>query len=280
MKSASSLDMLLQYLGSPNEVLWKAFALVQGLARIKMQCQEEDVMLCRNMLSETTDWKEITLSLAKGGGGTFMGGLFEEVNGDGSPRIKALVCMDVDDYRAGSYKTIQVLCRLFDDTEFVSHNSFRQAWNGFIRMYNLFQFTPGVIFIASSGVAGGAYSFLTFDQKASPVGAVSGSEAPDVAEDLKTLLEVTDPSLRPLLTLVYDQKFPLPEAGYELCNDNGKIVASGELCWPAAQVALLREDEMELEDEFTSRGWRVLPLTQASKDPGAYLADIEKMIQP
>jgi len=280
MNCASSLNMLLQYLANPNEALWKAYALVQGLARIQLPCQEQDVLVCRNMLSETTDWQEITLSLTKDGGGTFMGGLFEEANEDGSPRIKALVCMDVDDYRAGSYKTIQVLYRIFDDADLVSHNSFRKAWNGFIRMYNLFQFTPGAIFIASSGVAGGAYSFLTFDQKVSLFGTVFGSEAIDVADDLKTLLEVTDPTLHPLLTLAYDQKLPLPEAGYELSNDKGKIVASGELCWPVAMVALLREDEMEFKHEFISRGWKVLSLTIADNDPKACLANIEKVIQP
>ena len=276
MKSASSLDMLLQYLACPNEALWKAYALVQGLARIQLPCQEEEVLACRKMLSETTDWQEIKPLLTKDGTGTFLSGLFEVANGDDSPRIKALVSLESDEYRAGRYEAIQVLCRLFDDTEFVSHNSFRQAWNGFIRMYNLFQFLPGAIFIASSGVAGGGYSFLSFDQKVSPVGTVFGSEVPDVAEDLKTLLEVTDPILHPLLTLVYDQKLPLPEAGYELCNDNGKIVASGELCWPVYKLALLRDDEMGLVHEFTSREWEVMQVALALIDMEACLASIGK----
>lgn len=280
INNASSLDMLLQYLACPNEALWKAYALVHGLARIQLPCQEKEIMTCRKMLSEKTDWQGIKLLLTKDGAGTFLGGLFEDSNEDSSPRIKTLVSLDAGEYRSGHYDAIQVLCRIFDDGELVLQNSFRSAWNGFIRLYNMFQFIPGAIFIGSSGVAGGAYSFLSFDQTMSPAGTVSGRLSSVVAGELKTLLEVTDAILHPLLTLINDKNLPLPEAGYELCHDNGKIVASGELCWPVFKLALLREDEMETAPEFTLWGWTVFALALAVNDPEVCLAAIEKVIQP
>jgi hypothetical protein len=60
---------------------------------------------------------------------------------------------------------------------------------------------------------------------------------------------------------------PVPEVGYELCSDGGEIVASAELAWPNLMVAVLLKGELPLQEQFTTRGWKIVEETAACEEP-------------
>lgn len=49
------------------------------------------------------------------------------------------------------------------------------------------------------------------------------------------------------------EHWPLPEAGYELADDRGKVIAEAELAWPQARVAVLVTDDDQ--DACAQAGW-------------------------
>ena len=89
---------------------------------------------------------------------------------------------------------------------------------------------------------------------------------------LKELLEVTDHTLHDLLLLLADRHLPLPEAGFELCDEQDEVVATAELCWPDRKIALLRADEQWCAQAFIDRGWRTASLEDAVGSPSQCIA--------
>ncbi|POR45219.1 hypothetical protein B0G62_1387 [Paraburkholderia eburnea] len=56
---------------------------------------------------------------------------------------------------------------------------------------------------------------------------------------------------------------PVPLPGLELVNEKGKVVADGELCWGGQKLAVLRDDQSDMVDEWTAQGWTVLVLDES-----------------
>jgi DEAD/DEAH box helicase domain-containing protein len=56
---------------------------------------------------------------------------------------------------------------------------------------------------------------------------------------------------------------PVPVSGLELVNEKGKVVADGELCWGGQKLAVLRDDQSDMVDEWTAQGWTVLVLDES-----------------
>lgn len=49
----------------------------------------------------------------------------------------------------------------------------------------------------------------------------------------------------------------------ELANEKGKVVAEGELCWVEHKLAVLRDDQAEMADDWKAQGWTVLVLNES-----------------
>lgn len=65
-------------------------------------------------------------------------------------------------------------------------------------------------------------------------------------------------------------KVPVPEVGYELLDDKGRVVAESEMAWPTGRVAVLLPDSGAVA-KFESAGWACFvvaegPLPPALKD--------------
>lgn len=66
-----------------------------------------------------------------------------------------------------------------------------------------------------------------------------------------------DERCQDVLRACADQGGPLPEVGYELQDEQGRVCAEAELAWPSKQVALLLPEQAEAEAEFVTQGWKV-----------------------
>ena len=61
-------------------------------------------------------------------------------------------------------------------------------------------------------------------------------------------------------------KVPVPEVGYELLDDKGRVVAESEMAWQAARVAVLLPDSGDVA-KFESAGWACFVVTEGPLPP-------------
>jgi hypothetical protein len=58
----------------------------------------------------------------------------------------------------------------------------------------------------------------------------------------------------------------VPEIGFELQDEQGRVCAEAELAWPDKQVAVVLPERTAAPDIFRGRGWSVFDLTASSDD--------------
>ena len=75
-----------------------------------------------------------------------------------------------------------------------------------------------------------------------------------VADDL---LEYCDERCKDLIRACDQQGKLLPEVGYELQDEQGRVCAEAELAWPSKKLAVLVPERMEASAEFQAQGWKV-----------------------
>jgi DEAD/DEAH box helicase domain-containing protein len=57
----------------------------------------------------------------------------------------------------------------------------------------------------------------------------------------------------------------LPEVGYELQDEQGRVCAEAELAWPSKKVAMLLPEQDGAKAEFVAQGWRVFSTDDKQK---------------
>jgi DEAD/DEAH box helicase domain-containing protein len=115
----------------------------------------------------------------------------------------------------------------------------------------------------SSGLEAQDYSVLPGSASTQP------AESPTQAALNGAWEEVLRQTLKPLqagLASLARAGAELPEVGLELANEKGKVVAEGELCWSAHKLAVLRDDQAEMADDWKAQGWTVLVLNEGMSD--------------
>jgi len=88
----------------------------------------------------------------------------------------------------------------------------------------------------------------------------------DESESLAALRSVTEAHIHPLLSFFAEHGLPLPEAGFELCDERDEIIATAELCWPDKKIAFLRDDERGHEQIFDAKSWQTVALDDVIAD--------------
>jgi DEAD/DEAH box helicase domain-containing protein len=132
-------------------------------------------------------------------------------------------------------------------------------------MYNIYQFIPDAIFITTKGISEGQYLWLTADS------AMQKDRMDDESGALSALEAVTDGHIHPFLSFLVAHGVPLPEPGFELCDEKGEIIATAELGWPDKKIAFLRDNEKDYEQIFGAKGWRTVALDAVIADPSLCL---------
>ena len=260
LRDQSGFDMLMAYLADPEPKMWDMHALIHGLVHLDCTCHEEGARSIADGLWQDASWSEVRFETKPDASGNALVGLYRKDHGE-QPMIRLLACLEKEDYAQNRFHKNAVICRFFDDDDLAEKPHFKAAWNGFIRMYNIYQFIPNAIFITSKGIAQGQYLWLETAKEGVARKSASGSTA------LSKLLEVTDHALHDLLLFLSDRNLPLPEAGFELCDEKDEVVATGELCWPERKIALLRGDEQGSAQTFSAQGWRTASLDDMVREP-------------
>jgi DEAD/DEAH box helicase domain-containing protein len=267
-----SFDMFIFFLSDPNIAMWKMYAFIHMMLHIVpgKQYTKKAVENGIDLLQQDINCNLIVLNLESEDSGNHLCGKYERNYGNGQPMIKLFTCIEKSSLQSNKFSEFRIICRLFDEKDIAINPTFKAVWNGFIRMFNLYQFVKNALFVTSQGIADGEYLGL----KPEVTSDVLREE--HIAANLNELMGITDPSLHQLLFIIAKNKLPLPEAGFELSNDKGIVIGNAELAWPDQKIAFLMEEEMAYEKAFLSDGWQIFKLQNAIADPEKYISLIKK----
>ena len=186
-----------------------------------------------------------------------------------SPETACALQEDEESAAAGIF----VAFHLNDNTETTSPDDLQRAWNGLLRLYNLFQFLPATYPAAGMPDAIPSYAELM------------GTVTPPVINDPKGLYETASPEADvdpdawreamgealdetvDLLSTLRSASVPPPVIPYGHMN-NGAIALTVELGWPDAKAAVYLPDQAEQAEPLEDKGWLLLSLSEAEEDPG------------
>jgi DEAD/DEAH box helicase domain-containing protein len=273
--SYNSFDLLIHFLENPDEAKWQKFMFVFSLLHL-----DPEKFASNEAVSEWMDAvgtllpedmaEKVKEASCPGLNKSCLYGSYESVTPNGKPAFRQYVVVEQGALTPhGEPLGVRVGCLFNDGKEAKTQPGFQQGWNGFLRLYNYYQFLPYSYFVTSFGIEANAYNGIKlFDDMASEAGVTDKEAAEDNWDELK---ELTDVKFHRLLGLLRENNWPLPEAGYELEGVDGEIIASAELGWESLKIAFLTNDEIEYKDQFAVRGWKTIPMVEILNEPEKYM---------
>ena len=256
-----------RFLADPNAEAWTRYALATSLtlldphryadaSAVESWRNELDTLLTPGMEDELGELD-----------GALMYGLFEPKEDARTAQVRLFAAAQPLTVKKQDPSGVAVICSFMDYDENREDKEFEPIWTGYLRLYNLFQFLPRSIFVTQKGIDEHAYETLP---------AIRTADEPDRKEDVtaewQELKEVTDSEVHVLLDILAEAGLPLPEAGFELVNEQDIVQATAELGWPDLKIAFLGQAERAGSDTFEHAGWRVFSLADVIADPESHLS--------
>jgi DEAD/DEAH box helicase domain-containing protein len=177
--------------------------------------------------------------------------------------------VEKSDVSNGLTKKIKIACCLFNNEENREIKRFESFWNGYLRLFNLFQFLPGAIFVTTEGFETRVYEKTRREKPERHPEADLVQRPGGDAASWKEIHELVDPSLHDFLDMLEKWRATLPEAGFELANEIGEVIAEAELAWPELRIGIVGNQQMEFLQTFQSAGWRMFELKDVVGTPDA-----------
>ena len=245
-----SLRLLVRYLADPDPERWKRAAFTD-LFRLF----HPERMLSRNLRSQfdaaVTDslpgqvneaLADLPEPVAVAGRGAWAGTPPEHA--------ELFVALPLAAVQEGKPDQVAAIIHLHDGETDRDPADYRPVWNGVLRRFNLLQFLPGAWWTTRRGVERGIYPEFA---PAAPGPTASGPPS----EWAKALHLMAD-DLHGVAEELAEREVPVPEVGFELPGDGGRVLAEAELAWLERRVAVL-QPRQETADAaaFRAAGWNV-----------------------
>ena len=254
----SSMELLLRYLADPAPEKWQRSVFTALPGRF-----EQPRMLTGEMRSRFDEATTLALPgrvrealeelgrgelgdspesrMAVGGGGVWL---------DTPPPFADLfLALPVQTIANREPDDMAAAMHLHDDETSREDPSYRPVWNGVLRLFNLLQFLPNAWWTTRVGVRRTVYPELA------RAGAPPPSDVPPEGWD--EAIGLAAPELWPVMEHWYGLGLPVPEAGFELADAGGRVIAEAEVAWPERKVAVLLPDQQPWAT-FEEAGWMVV----------------------
>ena len=263
LRSTGSIQWLLRYLAEPDIRSWSAYAYAHALARM-------DHSIASDANAEF-HWKETLRDIAGEVGISIMDDIAEPAQYGLIREDPAVVFLKAGEaaIRESDSEGLRLLLYLDDR---VTDPDFREHWNGFLRLHNLFQFLPGCTAVTARGMTGA-------DQTSVPAIVPHPSSRAELSEEWAEVLELAALEVHSLLARVMDAGLPVPDVGWEIVGEDGTVAGDAELVWEDARVALLCEPQLPYRDEFTGRGWKVFTPEQEEEKAEVFISTLRTGIE-
>lgn len=162
-----------------------------------------------------------------------------------------------EDFIKSKIENSLIVSILSDKKENMDEN-FEKHWNGFMRMYNFFQFSTNSLFISLTGLEQGVYNKIFGIEEKEQSSMVNKF---NMDEELEELKDLCDESCYILLDQLCEREILYPdECGYELVDYNGQVIAECELAWSESKIAIILDDYEEHRSTFEQNGWKVFSI--------------------
>jgi DEAD/DEAH box helicase domain-containing protein len=80
----------------------------------------------------------------------------------------------------------------------------------------------------------------------------------------QTVTALASPEVQAWLPALAREGAPLPEVGFELIDERGRVLAEAELAWASRRIAVLRTDYRDDAPRFEAQGWKVYIATEGT----------------
>lgn len=164
---------------------------------------------------------------------------------------------------------IKVCGCLNDGSAEKENSSFHSDWNGFLRLYNFYQFLPYAYFVSTDGVNNKIYDSLKLYEE--PILGTEGIPTEPYQAAWNEIKEFVDEIMHELLDKLKGNGWAVPEVGFELEGPGGDIVGCAEMGWPQLKLAFLTDEELTHQQHFISAGWKIVPIHEVLSDPDSYM---------
>lgn len=157
---------------------------------------------------------------------------------------------------------ISVLCNLNDAIPDHAFDDFRPIWNGYLRLYNIFQFLPKAQFITQTGINQEIYP--------QPI----KEEQEFINEEWQSAIDNTcDDIARSFLYYLAELNAPIPIIGFELIVHK-EVLGMAELAWLDKKIVFIPDDCPQIVQAFLHHGWTCLSSEKISNNPYEVAAQI------
>ncbi|MCS4060632.1 DEAD/DEAH box helicase [Salinibacter ruber] len=268
-----SLEWLIALLETQDEALFERVALAQGLLFARQQSVPSEWLSAAearlpaplaSLLEEEVETGDVLLGLREGPTDRDPVTLWAAIS---EPAVQAL-STDTDQAR----RRLTLALHL-DDRQEQQGGDFEDHWNGFLRLYNLFQFIPGAYPATADKGAFRGYEDLIGTSASEtlrdhvPEEGASGGHDEEEWEETFSDAEYSPEPVTEILRALHEAGVPAPSVPFEL-RQNGRIVGAAELGWPGSGVAVLLPDQTPHQEPFEESGWDVYSASAAKENPG------------
>ena len=163
----------------------------------------------------------------------------------------------VDKMRANNNTPVSV-CALLDDRADRRTDKYEQEWNGFWQFFNVMQFAKQFAGVSFSGLEAFGYEALSYDQSEM----VSEDNAPAQVSTggwakIRELL--FDDETVQIANALEKMGIDAPdEAGYEMPDSSGEVIAEIELAWVHRKIGYMTDAQAVDRDNAEQKGWTIL----------------------
>ncbi len=145
---------------------------------------------------------------------------------------------------------------LLDDRADSRTDKYEQEWNGFWQFFNVMQFNKTFAAVCNTGLDDHAYVALPYG-KSKTTAEDNSPAAASASEGWAEIREMLfDDATLKLADALEEKNIAAPEeAGYELTNDSGEVVAEIELAWISRKVGYMTQEQASDREKAENAGW-------------------------
>ena len=149
------------------------------------------------------------------------------------------------------------VCAVLDDRTDRRTDKYEQEWNALWQFTNVMQFSERFVAVGTTGLDAHAYAALPHEQ----TGTAAEDKAPDRRDDTgwAAIREMLfDDSVIDLADALAERNIPAPdEAGYELADTSGEVIAEIEMVWLHKHVGFMTEEQIFDRSKAEAVGWKI-----------------------
>lgn len=154
---------------------------------------------------------------------------------------------------------------VLDDRTDDRTDKYEQEWNGFWQFFNVMQFDNRFIAVSRTGLNNHIYAALPYGQSSAAAHSSVTADAADT-DWLAIRDYIIDDTVTEMANALEAKNIEAPEeAGYELANDTGEVIAMIELAWTGKKIGFMTEDQLEDRKNAEDAGWKIFTTAEETE---------------